>query len=75
MPIKYILRDLISFQLFATGYEVASIARDLDWIAVMTYDYHGQWDKITGHVAPMYPHPEDKDETFNAVSVEFSLCF
>jgi hypothetical protein len=34
----------------------------------MTYDYHGQWDKITGHVAPMYPHPDDVDITFNAVS-------
>jgi chitinase len=33
----------------------------------MTYDYHGQWDKITGHVAPMYPHPDDVDVTLNAV--------
>ena len=27
------------------GYDIPSIARDLDWIAVMTYDYHGHWDK------------------------------
>lgn len=33
----------------------------------MAYDYHGQWDKITGHVAPMYSHPDDIDMTFNAV--------
>lgn len=33
----------------------------------MCYDYHGQWDKITGHVAPMYEHPEDVDVTFNTV--------
>ena len=31
----------------------------------MTYDYHGQWDKKTGHVAPIYPHPDDFDQTFN----------
>ncbi|XP_046689009.1 LOW QUALITY PROTEIN: probable chitinase 10 [Homalodisca vitripennis] len=30
----------------------------------MAYDYHGQWDKRTGHVAPMYAHPEDDDVTF-----------
>lgn len=24
----------------------------------MTYDYHGQWDKKTGHVAPLYFHDE-----------------
>lgn len=35
----------------------------------MTYDYHGQWEKKTGHVAPMYAHEDDDDQTFNSVSV------
>ncbi|XP_076042458.1 putative chitinase 10 isoform X2 [Oratosquilla oratoria] len=48
------------------GYEVPILNQYLDWIAVMTYDYHGQWDKKTGHVAPMYGHPEDDDPCFNA---------
>ncbi|CAG9819069.1 unnamed protein product [Phaedon cochleariae] len=47
------------------GYDVSTLSRYLDWIAVMCYDYHGQWDKVTGHVAPMYAHPEDIDDTFN----------
>ncbi|KRT79630.1 Carbohydrate-binding protein, partial [Oryctes borbonicus] len=47
------------------GYEVPVLSQYLDWIAVMCYDYHGQWDKVTGHVAPMYAHPEDVDDTFN----------
>ena len=61
---------LFGFQIdhFCVGYDVATLSQNLDWIAVMTYDYHGQWDKITGHVAPMYPHPDDTDVTFNAVS-------
>ena len=42
-----------------------SLARDLDWIAVMTYDYHGHWDKKTGHVAPFFEHPEDDFYYFN----------
>jgi chitinase len=50
------------------GYEVAEIAKYFDWIAVMTYDYHGHWDKKTGHVAPMYEHPEDDFDYFNSVS-------
>lgn len=49
------------------GYDVPVLARHLDWIAVMTYDYHGQWDKRTGHVAPLYYHPEDGTTYFNAV--------
>ena len=47
------------------GYDIPSIARDLDWIAVMTYDYHGHWDKKTGHVSPMYAHPDDDYSYFN----------
>nr|5Y29_A Chain A, insect group II chitinase [Ostrinia furnacalis]5Y2B_A Chain A, insect group II chitinase [Ostrinia furnacalis] len=48
------------------GYDVPVLARLLDWIAVMTYDYHGQWDKKTGHVAPLYYHPDDDTTYFNA---------
>uniref|UniRef100_A0A1B0DNH2 Uncharacterized protein n=1 Tax=Phlebotomus papatasi TaxID=29031 RepID=A0A1B0DNH2_PHLPP len=48
------------------GYEVAALSQYFDWIAVMTYDFHGQWDKQTGHVAPMYQHPSDYEPTFNA---------
>lgn len=49
------------------------LSRTLDWISVMAYDYHGQWDKKTGHVAPMYSHPDDFDTTFNAVIDRFSF--
>ncbi|XP_076756261.1 putative chitinase 10 [Xylocopa sonorina] len=49
-----------------TGYDVPTLAKYLDWISVMTYDYHGQWDKKTGHVAPLYQLPNDWEPTFNA---------
>lgn len=39
----------------------------------MTYDYHGQWEKKTGHVAPMYAQEDDNDQTFNAVSVNSTI--
>lgn len=48
------------------GYDIPTLSNHFDWIAVMTYDFHGQWDKKTGHVAPMYEHPDDFDKTFNA---------
>src|SRR5215510_9962888 len=31
------------------GYDVKPLAEYLDWVGVMTYDFHGQWDKKTGH--------------------------
>lgn len=43
------------------------LSNKLDWVSVMAYDYHGQWDEVTGHVAPMYEHPDDSDKNFNAV--------
>jgi chitinase len=48
------------------GYDVPVLSQYFDWIAVMCYDYHGQWDKKTGHVAPMYLHAEAWEQTFNA---------
>lgn len=48
------------------GYDVPTLSDHFDWIAVMAYDFHGQWDKQTGHVAPMYEHPDDFEKTFNA---------
>jgi chitinase len=33
---------------------------------VYRYDYHGQWDKKTGHVAPMYNHEESDNFYFNS---------
>lgn len=55
-----------SKQVIDKGYDVPALAKYLDWIAVMTYDFHGQWDKKTGHVAPLYYHPDDDYYYFNA---------
>lgn len=32
----------------------------------MTYDFHGHWDKATGHVAPLNYYPGDTYDYFNA---------
>ncbi|KAI5750701.1 hypothetical protein M8J77_000551 [Diaphorina citri] len=55
-----------SKQVINAAYDVKALSESLDWISVMTYDYHGQWDKKTGHVAPLYEHPDDDFFYFNA---------
>lgn len=60
-----------SKQIIDKGYDVPTLSEYFDWIAVMTYDFHGQWDKKTGHVAPLFEHPDDDISYFNAVSWQF----
>ncbi|EDV54306.2 uncharacterized protein Dere_GG21384 [Drosophila erecta] len=57
-----------SRKIIDAGYDVQKLSRYFDWIAVMTYDFHGHWDKKTGHVAPLYHHPDDDFEHFNVNS-------
>jgi len=42
-----------------TSYDIPAMYKYLDLVHVMCYDYHGKWDKKTGHNAPLYSRPED----------------
>uniref|UniRef100_H9GTR5 GH18 domain-containing protein n=1 Tax=Anolis carolinensis TaxID=28377 RepID=H9GTR5_ANOCA len=42
-------------QTIDSGYEVDKISKSLDFINLMTYDFHGSWDPKTGHVSPLVP--------------------
>ncbi|XP_023649207.1 acidic mammalian chitinase-like [Paramormyrops kingsleyae] len=44
------------------GYEISEIAKYLDFINVMTYDFHGAWDSFTGHNSPLYQGASDNGE-------------
>ncbi|XP_068609802.1 acidic mammalian chitinase-like [Brachionichthys hirsutus] len=41
------------------GYEIAEMAKYLDFINVMTYDFHGTWESVTGHHSPLYKRSQD----------------
>lgn len=49
--------------------EMAGIATHVDWINIMSYDFHGGWDSTTGHNAALYPNtdsPFTTETTSNA---------
>ncbi|KFR10887.1 Acidic mammalian chitinase, partial [Opisthocomus hoazin] len=41
------------------GYEIPELGKYLDYIHVMTYDFHGSWDGQTGENSPLYKGPAD----------------
>jgi len=57
-----------------TAYDVEKMYKYLDYVHVMCYDYHGKWDKITGHNAPLHSRINEtiKDQKLN---VEYTLAY
>lgn len=47
--------------------DVAGIAPIISWANIMTYEFYGAWDSITGHAAPLCPAVGDPHgENYNA---------
>ncbi|XP_026474819.1 probable chitinase 10 [Ctenocephalides felis] len=66
-PQGFLLSSAVSpsKKIIDAAYDVSEIASYLDWIGIMSYDYHGQWDGKTGHIAPLLPYPGDQYDYFN----------
>ncbi|XP_030623567.1 acidic mammalian chitinase-like [Chanos chanos] len=56
------------------GYEIAKIARYLDFVNVMTYDFHGSWETFTGHHSPLYRGPHDAGD-FIYFNTDFAMKY
>lgn len=44
------------------AYDIPEMYKYLDYVHVMCYDYHGKWDKKTGHNAPLKSRPGETAE-------------
>ncbi|KAM4736765.1 acidic mammalian chitinase-like [Anableps anableps] len=56
------------------GYEIADVSKYLDFVSVMTYDFHGAWDPVTGHNSPLYTSSALHGEHVN-FSVDFAMRY
>lgn len=49
------------------GYDIPEISKNVEFMSVMTYDYHGAWERKTGHVSPLYYRQGDRFPQYNTV--------
>uniref|UniRef100_A0A672J9S2 Acidic mammalian chitinase n=1 Tax=Salarias fasciatus TaxID=181472 RepID=A0A672J9S2_SALFA len=57
-----------------SGYEIAKVSKLLDFINVMTYDFHGAWEPFTGHNSPLFASSFD-DGTNIYSNVDFAMNY
>lgn len=50
------------------AYEVHEISQIVDFMSVMTYDYHGSWESKLAHIAPLFGSSSDSKPYYNVVS-------
>ncbi|KAM3617136.1 uncharacterized protein V6R79_002568 [Siganus canaliculatus] len=54
-------------EIISAGYEVAKIARNLDFINVLTYDFHDSSQSAAQHHSPLFNGSQDSDDTASAI--------
>ncbi|KFO55021.1 Acidic mammalian chitinase, partial [Corvus brachyrhynchos] len=56
------------------GYEIAELGKYLDYIHVMTYDFHGSWERNTGENSPLFAGPADTGD-YKYFNVEYAMNY
>uniref|UniRef100_A0A673VT03 Oviduct-specific glycoprotein n=1 Tax=Suricata suricatta TaxID=37032 RepID=A0A673VT03_SURSU len=46
-------------RIIRTAYNASLLGRLLDFINVLSYDFHGSWERFTGHNSPLFSVPGD----------------
>jgi chitinase len=46
-------------EVIEAAYDLPAISKAADFLSVMTYDYHGGWERVTGHHTPLIPQPNE----------------
>jgi len=57
---------------FAKNTDLKGMMKYLDFINVIGYDYHGGWEKVTNHNAPLYANRKDPTE-FKDFSIDSTI--
>uniref|UniRef100_UPI00398EC834 acidic mammalian chitinase-like n=1 Tax=Pristiophorus japonicus TaxID=55135 RepID=UPI00398EC834 len=56
------------------AYDIPEISKYLDFISVMAYDFHGSWEKVTGHNSPLYRGSKDHGQ-FIYFNIDYAIKY
>ncbi|KAL9699430.1 hypothetical protein quinque_002871 [Culex quinquefasciatus] len=57
------------------SYDIPGLSQHLDFINLMTYNYNGGWDVVTGHNAPLLAGPADVTDFQQMLNVHHSVMY
>ncbi|CAI9722194.1 acidic mammalian chitinase-like [Octopus vulgaris] len=57
------------------SYEPHKIINYVDYMLLMTYNYHGQWEKVTGHHSGMWRHHKDPPGEKSELNTDWSIRY
>lgn len=55
-------------EVIESAYDLPVLSKAADFLSTMTYDYHGGWEKATGHHTPLVPSQKDTLAYYSIVS-------
>ncbi|XP_077293999.1 chitinase-3-like protein 1 [Arctopsyche grandis] len=58
---------------FSLSYDVPKLAQYMDFINIMAYDFHGAWENVTGHNAPINIAAVEAGTKFEGFSADASI--
>ncbi|UYV73398.1 Cht9, partial [Cordylochernes scorpioides] len=75
-PQGYLLTAAVSAgqKTIDTAYNISEVAKYLDFINLMAYDFHGSWETIAGHNAPLYGKADDSDY-MKILNVDYAINY
>lgn len=56
-------------EVIEAAYDLPSLSKSVDFLSAMTYDYHGGWERATGHHTPIVPKASDPLAYYSIVSI------
>lgn len=57
-------------EIIDASYDLPAISKAVDFMTFMSYDYHGAWEGVTGHVSPLRGKSSDKFALYTTVSIQ-----